>query len=148
RMADSSFKSKVDWWVALILAAAPISVLAVLLALPSGQGWAGWLSLGLVAAIYGGLVFPMRYVLTADALIIRFGLIRARIAYDDIRRVVPTRNPISSPALSLDRLHIDAGSPLGPNISPANKAEFLRELVARASHLTLDGDSALPTDQE
>ena len=141
------FKSKVDWWLGLILVVAPVAT--VMGAVAADAGIVGWLGVILVALIYGGLVFPMRYVLEEDALVIRFGLVRSRIRYADIKAVTPTRNPLSSPALSLDRLHIDAGSHLsgmglGPNISPADKAGFLRALAERTPRLRHEGDRLVP----
>jgi hypothetical protein len=79
----------------------------------------------------------------ADALVIRFGLMKSRLSYASIRRVTPTRNPLSSPALSLDRLHIDAGNPLGPNISPKDKDDVLRGLAERAPQLKREGDALI-----
>jgi hypothetical protein len=55
--------------------------------------------------------------------------------------VVPTRNPLSSPALSLDRLHIRyGGSRMGIMISPVNKAVFLQDLAARVDGLEFESD--------
>ena len=65
---------------------------------------------------------------------------RSKVPYDKIEGIRPTRNPISSPALSLDRLHIQAGSSMGPNVSPADKIGFLEAVAARAPHLERDGD--------
>lgn len=142
------FPSKVDWWIAAVLVLPPAAALAIIAGLQvngEAQGaWGGWVVLGVVVAIYGGLVFPMRYELHDDALVIRFGLVRSRVPYHRIRQVVPTRNPLSSPALSLDRLHVDAGSALGPNISPADKAGFLAALAEHTPHLRLAGDRLLP----
>lgn len=139
------FPSKVDWWLGAILAATPILTLAAGWPLIVSGHWVeGILPTALVLAIYGGLVVPMRYELADDALVIRFGLARSRVPYTKIRAVRPTRSPLSSPALSLDRLHIDAGSELGPNISPADRSGFLDALAARAPHLRREGDSLVP----
>ncbi|HLT37322.1 MAG TPA: PH domain-containing protein, partial [Enhygromyxa sp.] len=74
----------------------------------------------------------------------RFGLVRSRLRYAEIRRVVPTRSMLSSPALSMDRLHVDAGSSLGPLISPRDKSGFLDALAAKAPQLVREGDSLVP----
>ena len=134
------FESKVDWWIGLLLASGPVVVLVTLLpAVFTGAVGVGpfLLSLGICPVIYGVLIFPMYYV-------IRFGLVRSRVDYRDIKRVVPTRNPVSSPALSLDRLHVDAGSSLGPNISPADKSGFLDALAERTAHLRREEDALVP----
>jgi hypothetical protein len=45
--------------------------------------------------------------------------------------VLATRSPLSSPALSLDRIRIDYGKGKSVMISPLNKADFLLELQSR-----------------
>jgi hypothetical protein len=64
-----------------------------------------------------------------------------RIPLGDIVEVRPTRSPLSSPALSLDRLHIRFGEGFfkAAMISPADRQELLGELAARAG-LQRDGD--------
>jgi hypothetical protein len=140
-MDDETFPSKVDPWLGVVLAWIPLGGgLAGLGLAVSGNMLAGAVTLALTVALMGGLVWPVRYELRADALVIRFGLVRSRVPYGRIRGVKPTRTLISSPALSLDRLHVDAGSSLGPNISPKDKGAFLRALARRAPHLRLAGD--------
>ncbi len=92
-------------------------------------------------ALYGLLVFPMRYGIAQNELIIRFGIIRQHIQLDAIQEVVPTHNPLSAPALSLDRLAIRTGTGLfsGTMISPADRETFLSNL-AMHSGLRQDGD--------
>jgi hypothetical protein len=51
----------------------------------------------------------------------------------DIRTVTPTRNPLSSPALSLDRLRIDYGRGRRIMVSPRDPGAFLRELRRRGA---------------
>ena len=138
------FRSKVDTWLLCVLVGAPLFAIGLPL-LVAKEDYDQALLTALLpavvfAAIYGLCLFPLHYEVGDEALVIRFGVFRSRIPYEQIRKVVPTRNPLSSPALSLDRLHIDAGSALGPNISPADKAGFLEALVKHTPHLRLDGD--------
>ncbi|MBM3992392.1 MAG: hypothetical protein FJ298_15520 [Planctomycetes bacterium] len=150
-MSPKLFPSKIDWWLGALLCVPPIAAVSSLVALCTAReaaSWVGWIPLVLVVAIYGGLVFPMRYEVHDDALVIRFGRFRSRVRYGDIRGVKPTRNPISSPALSLRRLHIDAGSSLGPNISPADQDGFLAALAERTPHLRRQGDSLVPREAD
>jgi hypothetical protein len=92
-----------------------------------------------VAALYGLLVFPMRYGVGSEELIIRFGVVRQRIQFAAIEEVAPTRNPLSSPALSLDRLAVRTGPGLMrvTMISPEDQDAFLKMLALRAG-LRLD----------
>jgi hypothetical protein len=94
-----------------------------------------------VLIVYVGVVFPMRYGIGDGRLTIRFGLCRQRIPLAEIRAVYPTRNPLSSPALSLDRLHVRFGEGFFKSvmISPAEREEFLRQLASAAA-LRQDGD--------
>jgi hypothetical protein len=132
------YKSKVDWWLAPLLAIPPVAALvSALFAIRSGD--AGEIAVGVgavmfVAAIYGGVVFPMRYGIGDERLTVRFGLIRQHVELADIVEVRPTRNPLSSPALSLDRLHIQYGRGFfkAVMISPALREEFLADLADSA----------------
>lgn len=139
------FRSKVDWWIFPLLCLPPLVSLAACVALVLGGktselpwGIAGVL---LVFGIYFGLVFPMRYGLDDTHLLVRFGLCCRRIALIEILEVHPTRNPLSSPALSLDRLHVQFGQGWrkAVMISPADRSRFLDEL-ARKGALKREGD--------
>lgn len=143
------YPSAVDRWLGVVLAGGPLVAIGVsALAVIDGEAplWTLVLPVVTFVALYGLLVFPLYYELEEKTLLIRFGVIRSRVPYTKIRQVVPTNNPLSSPALSLKRLHIDAGNALGPNISPANRAGFLTELAKHCPHLRLDlaGEQLLP----
>lgn len=128
------FPSKVDWWLGLLLVVAPAVSLVAAMTAPESGRLAAFAGTGVLAAVYLGLVFPMTYGLTGDELIVRYGLVRKRIKLADITEVVPTRSPLSSPALSLDRLRVTFGEGMFKRImiSPARKADFLAELALRA----------------
>jgi hypothetical protein len=136
------YPSKVDWWLAILLALAPVVfVVALIGALRAGSGMTAALGgVSILAGIYIGLVFPMRYGMDDEYLVVRHGFIRQRIPLRDIVEVFPSRNPLSSPALSLDRLEIRFGQGYFKSamISPASRADFLDELERRAS-LRRDG---------
>lgn len=92
----------------------------------------GWLVVSITAATW--------YELGPTDLLVRCGPFSWRVPLAAIREVVPSRNPLSGPALSLDRLHVRYdGSRLGVLISPEPRAAFLEELAARAG-LARDGD--------
>ncbi len=132
------YRSKVDWWLALVLCAVPLASISSCAALVfSGKtaelpwGIGGVL---IVFGVYFGLIFPMRYGLDETHLLVRFGLCRQRILLADISEVYPTHNPLSSPALSLDRLHIQYGKGFfkAVMISPADHINFLDDLAKNA----------------
>lgn len=141
------YRSKVDWWLGVLIVAVPaIGLVTALMLQLSGDGSAivGWLSLAGIGLLYAVVVWPVEYTLEADDLVVRFGVVRSRIPYRSIRGVSPTRSVLASPALSMDRLGIDTGGTLGPMISPADPDAFLAELAARAPHLRRDGDRLVP----
>lgn len=139
------YKSKVDWWLVPLLAVPPVvaSVVATSSARTGDpiQMAFGFGSLLFVTGIYVGLVFPMRYGIGGDRLIVRFGVCRQNVLFQNILEVRPTRNPLSSPALSLDRLHIQFAKGIfkAVMISPAQREQFLSHL-AQSAGLHRDGD--------
>ena len=64
---------------------------------------------------------------------------RINVPLKEIKSVLPTWNPLSSPALSLDRLAIKRAHGWDVRISPKERNEFLRELADRAG-LEQEGD--------
>jgi hypothetical protein len=139
------YPSKIDWWIAVLLGVAPVMSIAVCVALTLAGETSGLLvglaSILLVFGIYFGLVFPMRYGLDDSHLLVRFGLCRQRIPLADISEVYPTHNPLSSPALSLDRLRVQFGPGIfkAVMISPADRDGFLDDIAQRAG-LKREGD--------
>lgn len=139
------FPSKLDWWLGVLMAVPPIASLFSLgasLADPQQTGIVvAVATLGFVVALYGLLVIPVRYGIDGENLIVRFGVVRQRIKLDAIREVTPTRNPLASPALSLDRLSVRTGEGLTATtmISPRDRDAFL-SMLASVSRLQRDGD--------
>ena len=70
-----------------------------------------------------------------------FGICRRRIPFADLSEVRPKSNPLSAPALSLDRLRVrfGRGAFRALMISPAARDLFLDEL-ARKAGLKREGD--------
>lgn len=129
------FRSKVDAWLGAILIAAPILAVASILRSAVQEGSAVILFLALLAVLPVGLplwlLCSTHYTLTAKALDVRCGPLSWHVPLKDIRSVQPTRSPLSSPALSLDRLRIDYGLGRSIMISPSDRERFLRELEDR-----------------
>jgi membrane protein YdbS with pleckstrin-like domain len=132
------FSSKIDLWLLLALLAAPVACILVLTeyrAALAGTFW--WL--GLILAV--GLILPLwvliatRYSMSDTALFVRCGPFSWTIPIAGITKIEPTRSPLSSPALSLDRLRIvyDGGSIM---ISPEPRKAFLQQLEHRRRQST------------
>lgn len=133
-MAPLVFRSKVDTWLKAVL----FGSVAVAIAGVAGSGAfttsAAFVAVPLLIVAVGLPVWTIRstyYTLTDERLDVRCGPLVWSVRLNDVRSVTPTRNPLSSPALSLDRLRIDYGRGLSIMISPQDKDAFVRELETR-----------------
>lgn len=130
-MRTETFSSKVDTWLVLILAASALLALCGV----GAATWAGEMSIAasvatvlVTAGVPVWIFATTRYDISNESLIVRSGPFRWSIPLVEIKSVTPTRSPLSSPALSLDRLRIEYGQGRVVMISPSDKAEFLRVL--------------------
>jgi len=95
----------------------------------------------IVVALVLSLVYGISYTLRDEELLIRCGPFRQRIPLAKIDRVRPSRNPLSSPAASLDRLSIKWNEERKHVlISPVDKMEFMNAIDRRCAHLARVGD--------
>jgi hypothetical protein len=129
-MASSNvFRSRVDWWLVILLLVVPGWPIATEWANRGGSPPASlWVLIAALAILVVTFV-PVRYVIEGKTVSIQCGLIGweyAAFSVDDVQSVRPTHNPLASPALSLDRLNIDLGFRGNILISPKPKGEFLR----------------------
>jgi membrane protein YdbS with pleckstrin-like domain len=142
------YSKKDAWLVAVVLACilSPVFVGLFLLFATDGHWVAGATALYSVVIVLLVLLltYPLYYEITPLGLTIRCGiLVRKQIPIDSIREVFPTRNPLSAPAWSLDRLRVnyeingEVGSEL---ISPKDKPGFMQELVGLGAGLKLQGE--------
>lgn len=135
---DASFRSKIDAWIGLVgVAAAVVSIgaivhIALTQSVPLAMAVAPLLLVGVLPL---WLMSSTAYVLSDTELTVRCGPLDWRVPLADIRGITPTRNPLGSPAMSLDRLRIDYQQWRSIMISPSDKARFLEEIEARRSRL-------------
>ncbi len=129
------FKSKIDTWLFwCMIFSVVMSIIAILLATTVAPKFA-WLitlislPLGILLPIW--LIKSTNYTLTTNELLIKSGPFNWKIALNNIISVTPTRNSLSSPALSLDRLAIKYDNDKTIMISPENQTLFLDELAKR-----------------
>jgi hypothetical protein len=143
------YKSKVDLWLFLIVIIGGVFLAgaAIQSFLSEGLKHPATLTLLISSVFYMavmfGLAYPVSYEITQSELIIRSGLTRNSIEISSIESVKPSRNPLSSPAWSLDRLRIDYRRKDKLTfllISPEEKSAFLNELVFKTNGLSLQGD--------
>lgn len=130
----SVYRSKVDAWLIVVLGFAMLAVLY-----SAGQtmlsNTPGAVAIAvLVAAVGVGLpawlLLSTRYTLDASRLLVQSGPFKWTILLADIKNITPSNNPLSSPALSLDRLRIEYGKGGALMISPKDKAQFLLDIEA------------------
>jgi hypothetical protein len=129
------FPSKVDGWFVGVLAASALLVVLLLFAAVSQRNWHTAAVLLVVLAVSDGLgVWLLRgtfYVVTPDRLLVRSGPFRWDVPLGAILSIAATRNPASSPALSMDRLEIrHAGGTI--LVSPRDRAGFVDAVRAGA----------------
>lgn len=132
-MASKRFRSKVDTWLIVVLVAALGVVFSVFIAaVGSGLPPAAMLVYIAVLLLVGGLIvstiIATHYTVKGNTLIVVSGPLRWKISIDEIHKVEATRQPWSSPALSLDRLRIRYGNNRQIMISPVDKKAFLKAI--------------------
>ena len=130
------FRSKIDRWLGAVLIGGAVAVTAAVIAVAAAAREVLQV-FALAPLLLPGAALPLwllkstDYTLDESELRVRSGPFKWRIPLRDIRTVTPTRNPLSSPALSLDRLRIDYGPLKSLMISPVDKERFLAELNRR-----------------
>lgn len=119
------------------------------LLVPGGNPQAGWLMVltsTAAAAVLLGFAHPVYYMITDFELVVRSGFLQYRVPLASIVEVRPTRNPLSSPAWSLDRLRVEYRKGTKTRyllISPEDKTAFLRELASSDAGLEVHGDRVI-----
>ncbi|MCU7696081.1 PH domain-containing protein [Acinetobacter sp. AYS6] len=132
------FTSKIDWWLLLILIVVTVSIISKIYKAHQTDSLASNFS---YLAIYSVIIFLIwlpifntYYVVDQNKLIIKSMVFRWKINIDDITKIEETHNPLSSPALSLDRLKIyyfKNGSVNSVMISPKDKEGFFQAINKR-----------------
>jgi Bacterial PH domain len=142
---EQTFRSKVDTWLTLTVAGG----LGAMWLAPVRRIWAGRpidaldVVFPLLATAFIVWVFRATYyVITADALIVRAGPIRRTVPLHAVQRLRATHNPLSSPALSLDRIEVTYGS-RKILVSPEDKRGFVSAVRKRAPAVVLEGLSGI-----
>ena len=128
------YRSKIDAWLLAVLALAMAVSLVVTFMTFSAGSPVAWLVAAVTVGVGVGLplwlLLSTRYTLEPRRLVVQSGPFKWHIAVADITSITPSSNPLSSPALSLDRLRIDYGRSSSLMISPRNKDQFVRDIEA------------------
>lgn len=136
-----TFKSKKDWWLAIIIWGAmlfamgstiyglfttPFDVMDLLIIIPCAF---------IIPIFILWLWCTTEYIVTENSLIIRYGPIKKEILLHTIKTLRKTRNPLSSPALSLKRIEIAYESYNSVLISPKDRDKFIAILIEKSPHI-------------
>jgi Bacterial PH domain len=144
-MGSFIFPSKIDRWiVALMILPIAISAVVVVSALRANPPLPALVLLVgidvLVLALITATVRSTRYEVNDREVIVRSPPFRWRIEIESIESIRPSRSPVSSPALSLDRLEIRYSGNRRMLISPRDREGFLAVVVTRSRHLHRAGE--------
>ena len=127
------FVSKVDGWIIPLFVVAIAGMLFAFVAVITGDT-PMWARIGFsgVSVVFCAVLFSILkstfYVVENGELRIFSGPFRWKVAVADIVDIKPTRNPLSSPALSFDRLKVSYGTHRFVLVSPADKDGFIRAI--------------------
>lgn len=132
------FRSKIDWWLLLIFIIITANIVIKIYEANHHYSLASNFShliiYSLVIFLIWLPIFNTYYVVENGTLVIKSLVFRWKININDITQIEPTHNPLSSPALSLDRLKIyymKNRKIVTVMISPKNKEAFLQAINKR-----------------
>lgn len=116
------YKSKIDWWLIILI--------LVLFGYPIVDGilskeYVLSLVFGLILIIFFFLSKTIQYKIDGENLVIW----KTKIDIKTIRKIYKTNNPLSSPAMSLDRIAIVYNKFDEVLLSPKERDEFINELL-------------------
>lgn len=143
-VSPQRFESKRDLWLVLILWISALCMIfgaiVVWVATPgvfavlftAVMGGSIWLVLSTVYSTY--------YEVGREEIDIRSSLFRWKVRLSEIKEIRPSNDPLSSPAVSLDRLAIRHGVKT-IMVSPLRREEFLDAVLLHAPQLMRSGDS-------
>lgn len=137
-MAARRFRSKIDAWIVVVMIFA-IVFQVVAIGAAALQADEPGITTGLILLVIGvsgllvWLLVGTHYTVERDEIRIVSGPFRWKVPISEITEVKATRNPLSSPALSLDRLSIRYGERRRIMVSPADREGFLKAIGQKLS---------------
>ena len=126
------YKSKFDWWLLIpFLIPVYFGITSIL-----SHNKMGWIVVVLTIAFVVFIYRSTYYILENNDLIIRsMFTVHEKIDVATIKKIYKTKNPLSSPALSLDRIAIVYNKYDEILISPIDKKQFIDEILAINSNI-------------
>jgi membrane protein YdbS with pleckstrin-like domain len=131
-MTPKRFKSKIDRWLLFLLVAVMVFEVVIMSIAATQVNSSVEATVLIVAALaivalLGSMLVGTHYTVAGNTLRVACGPFRWKVPIDSIEKVEATRSPLSSPALSLDRLRINYGK-RRIMVSPSDRAGFLRAI--------------------
>jgi membrane protein YdbS with pleckstrin-like domain len=143
-MEKDAFKSRVDFWLMLVVFAAPAFAVFQGLYLLPDEPVGKYIAIGVGAFLMVVIplaLFPCKYMLADDHLNIQCGRFRQKIPYSEIRAVEISGSWLSAPALSMRRVQISFGRE-SQLVSPRDRETFIKQLKTRVANLKLSGKAS------
>jgi len=129
----SIYYSKVDWWLIGVIIGSVLFCIVLGIFIYNQSRIGSIICFG-SGVFTGGLfllfAFPCKYTLTEDRVIIQSGFFRQEALYSQITGVRKSNNPLSAPALSLQRVKITMTNGF-KLVSPKNREQFIEELKSK-----------------
>lgn len=121
------FKSKIDIWIGAIFFLLPI---VMIYAAISERDVVTIIITVLIIIMLALIFFGTKYVIDGEELIIYGGIYKKKIAINQITSLRSTKNPLSAPAMSLDRVEITYNPHMQlALVSPKDKETFIKKLL-------------------
>ena len=116
------YRSKIDWWL-MVIVFVPFVFIIVKATIDREieMVLTGFVLIGLVLL----LLWTIKYKIEGVVLTVWF----TKIEIKNIKKIYKTRNPLSSPALSIDRIAIVYNKYDEVLISPKDKEQFVEDLL-------------------
>ena len=123
------FKSKIDTWILVALIFSIVSSLFGAFVIYVDLNKVGGIAILLLGAgLPALLLLNTKYIVTEELLHVKGGFLFWSIPLHSIESVSETRNPLSSPALSLDRLKLKYGNGQVIMVSPSDVDGFRKAI--------------------
>jgi len=121
------YKSEIDMWLIGVFIGT-LLLPFILAAAFGGPFWPALIICGAVAMFIIWLYQATKYIVTPDEITVHAGLYKVNIPLTSIVSVTPSRDPLSSPAFSLNRLEIRYNKDKRILISPKDRERFLSDI--------------------
>ncbi|GEN85220.1 hypothetical protein SLU01_35320 [Sporosarcina luteola] len=141
------FPSKKDLWFGLIIWGFVVFLIAAYVfgGEPIGMQFitynsiAGYILSVLIIGLLLWFWFGTGYKIEGGFIKIKFGPLTSKVKIADITKLSAAKNPLSAPALSIDRIEILYGKYGIALVSPKNRVQFIKTLLGESPGIEVDG---------